>query len=338
MITKPSNPKQAFADRKVPVACGTGALELWDCLGLLEGLLKYGRANWRVAGVRVSTYLDAARRHMLKFAEGEWAAPDTQVPHLVSVRACIGIILDAATASMYPARVMTKTVGGKFLTDDRTPSIDVGAVEAEATRIANHLREMFKDHEPRHMTIDDTHVAGDVPPAAPQILDIDWAAVKAPVKPDANCITTPDGGCVGGINAGMQPCMHDEPTEPAFVLLPDEEPLPKDASVAKLNRADLARRFMPVALQHGTAVLSDDPAMREADLDYIHRVMVRDKPPSELVVTPALVENQLRLEEIAMGKTFQTPPEVGGYSTSGRQVMNDTPSDYGSDDWSKDNG
>lgn len=165
---KGPNPKQAFADRKVPVAIGSGALELWDCLGLLEGALKYGRSNWRVAGVRVSTYVDAARRHLLKFTEGEWCAPDTQIPHLVSVRACVGIILDAWTATQFPVRLdrPNAVLGGKFLTDDRIPSVDIGAVEAEATRIANHLREMFKDHAPRHVTIADTHVEPEVLSAA----------------------------------------------------------------------------------------------------------------------------------------------------------------------------
>lgn len=28
-------------------------------------------------------------------------------------------------------------------------------------------------------------------------------------EPDANCITTPDGGCIGGTLAGKPPCMHD---------------------------------------------------------------------------------------------------------------------------------
>ena len=35
-----------------------------------------------------------------------------------------------------------------------------------------------------------------------------WIKVSA-VEPDANCITTPDGGCVGGLAAGNEPCMHD---------------------------------------------------------------------------------------------------------------------------------
>lgn len=164
--SKPSNPKQAFADKKTPVAIGSGSMELWDCLGLLEGALKYGRSNYRVMGVRVSTYIDAARRHLLKFAEGEFCAPDTQVPHLVSVRACVGIILDAWTASAFPRTTIPTKVGGKFLTDDRIPSVDIEAVERETARISNHLREMFKDHSPRHMTIDDTNVVPVDPPVS----------------------------------------------------------------------------------------------------------------------------------------------------------------------------
>jgi len=27
--------------------------------------------------------------------------------------------------------------------------------------------------------------------------------------PDANCVTTADGGCIGGLSAGMAPCLHD---------------------------------------------------------------------------------------------------------------------------------
>jgi hypothetical protein len=30
------------------------------------------------------------------------------------------------------------------------------------------------------------------------------------VEPDANCITTADGGCAGGLSAGKERCMHDE--------------------------------------------------------------------------------------------------------------------------------
>jgi hypothetical protein len=32
---------------------------------------------------------------------------------------------------------------------------------------------------------------------------------NADVAPDANCITLPDGDCVGGLMAGKQRCMHD---------------------------------------------------------------------------------------------------------------------------------
>lgn len=32
---------------------------------------------------------------------------------------------------------------------------------------------------------------------------------ELPKEPDANCITTADGGCVGGLMTGKEPCMHD---------------------------------------------------------------------------------------------------------------------------------
>jgi hypothetical protein len=153
---KATNPKQAFADRKNPVAASPSAVAFYDSLGYLEGALKYGRANWRAAGVRVSTYISAMDRHVKKFSEGEWADPVTKVPHLVSARACLGIILDAALASRFPVTVEPVKIGGLFLTDDRVPSVDVGAIEAETTEVANHLRELFKGHDPRHWTIDDT--------------------------------------------------------------------------------------------------------------------------------------------------------------------------------------
>lgn len=168
MDSKATNPKQAFGDSKAPVSVVPETLPVWDCLGFLEGALKYGRANWRVSGVQVSTYVDAFERHANKFRAGEWADPETQVPHLVSARACLGIILDAFTASMYPVKSAPFTVGGEFLTDDRPPSIDLGALEKHVADRANHLRQLFKDKTPRHCTIADTYVLA-APPSYPPL-------------------------------------------------------------------------------------------------------------------------------------------------------------------------
>lgn len=161
MTEKDTNPKQAFADTKVPLDLNPDTVAFMDCLGYLEGALKYGTKNFRYSGVRVSTYIAAAKRHLKKFAEGEWAAPDTTVPHLVSARACLGIILDTYIASHYAVPAPPKKIGGQFLTDDRPPSVDVGRLEADMEVIANHLRQMFADKHPVHYTIEHTHVTGE---------------------------------------------------------------------------------------------------------------------------------------------------------------------------------
>lgn len=51
-----------------------------------------------------------------------------------------------------------------------------------------------------------------------------YLAAGAQPEPDANCITLPDGSCVGGLMAGKPPCMHDRPSgaQPA--------PIPADAA------------------------------------------------------------------------------------------------------------
>lgn len=38
---------------------------------------------------------------------------------------------------------------------------------------------------------------------------ITQAAAELESAPDKNCISTADGGCVGGVGAGLAPCMHD---------------------------------------------------------------------------------------------------------------------------------
>lgn len=70
------------------------------CLGLMDGALKYGRANWRVSGVRASIYFDAASRHLNAWFEGEGQDPDSGLPHLSHALACLAILVDAEAAGM----------------------------------------------------------------------------------------------------------------------------------------------------------------------------------------------------------------------------------------------
>jgi hypothetical protein len=136
---KPSNPKDIIGTNKVPLGLVPGTALAYQALGHLEGNLKYGLVNWREAGVRTSIYLDAMLRHIEKFKDGEWEDPETKVPHLGSICACANIIIDAYEC-------------GK-LEDDRPKSAPTGKVVDRLAGNVKHLRELFKEHNPAHYTI-----------------------------------------------------------------------------------------------------------------------------------------------------------------------------------------
>lgn len=141
--TKPSNPKDMIGSTKLPVGLVPDTITAEVTLAFLEGALKYGRYNWRIAGVRASIYNDALERHRKKWWNGENADQKTRVKHLSSIIACAGILLDAELCGM--------------LNDDRppyAPMSDLMDSPETLERIA-HLKELFKDHNPRQFTIAD---------------------------------------------------------------------------------------------------------------------------------------------------------------------------------------
>jgi hypothetical protein len=127
---------------KVPMHLVPGSAKAYLAMAFLEGALKYGKYNWRVAGVRSSIYLDAMERHMEKYKNGEWEDEETKVPHLASIMACCAIILDADLC-------------GK-LNDDRPPRADVSHLLDNMTEHVAHLKGVFKDYNPHQCTIEDT--------------------------------------------------------------------------------------------------------------------------------------------------------------------------------------
>ena len=54
MSTKDTNPKDAIGSGKVPMHLWPSTATAVGSIALLNGALKYGRSNWRVAGVRAS--------------------------------------------------------------------------------------------------------------------------------------------------------------------------------------------------------------------------------------------------------------------------------------------
>lgn len=136
--TKESNPKEAFGDAKVPMDLIPDSAIIEENLAFLEGALKYGGYNYRVVGVKVSTYVRAARRHLAKFWNGQDRDPLTRVMELASVRACCGILIDGLLKGN--------------ITDDRPPRAEIERQLKEAEAVVAHLKQLFKDHHPPQYT------------------------------------------------------------------------------------------------------------------------------------------------------------------------------------------
>ncbi len=76
-------------------------------LGMLEGARKYGRHNYRVAGVRSSVYFDATLEHLTSWWEGEDVDPDSGLSHIIKAICSLYVLADAEISGM--------------LNDDRPP-------------------------------------------------------------------------------------------------------------------------------------------------------------------------------------------------------------------------
>lgn len=148
--SKPTNPKDAIGSSKLPMDLIPETAVAEMATAFLEGALKYGRYNWRMMGVRSSIYYAAMRRHMSKWVNGEDEDKDTHVNHLASVMACCAIILDAEKC-------------GK-LNDDRPPRAPASREIDLLAKKVEHLKELFKDHNPHQYTIADVE---ETPPNQP---------------------------------------------------------------------------------------------------------------------------------------------------------------------------
>ena len=139
--TKDTNPKDAIGSDKLPLHLWPATATALGCLGLLDGMLKYGRTNWRVAGVRASIYIDACMRHVSKWDEGENLDEDSGLPHLGHALACLAILVDAQAA-------------GK-LNDDRMVEGGYLKFLKELTPHVARLKAKHAGRNPRHYTIKD---------------------------------------------------------------------------------------------------------------------------------------------------------------------------------------
>jgi hypothetical protein len=137
--TKETNPKDLIGSRKAKLSVVPAGVLFEIGLGMLEGTVKYGRHNYRVAGVRSSVYYDAAIGHLMDFWEGEDVDPESGLSHLIKAIASLVVWRDAM-------------LQGKLI-DDRPPRSRV--FKRHFNDSAAAIIDRHKDKSPRHYTIND---------------------------------------------------------------------------------------------------------------------------------------------------------------------------------------
>lgn len=93
-VKKETNPKDAVGVKKVPISTVPAPVMAEIGLAMLEGARKYGRHNYRAAGVRASVYYDALFRHMGAWWEGEDVDAESGLSHIVKALACLTVLRD----------------------------------------------------------------------------------------------------------------------------------------------------------------------------------------------------------------------------------------------------
>jgi hypothetical protein len=109
---------------------------------MLEGMLKYGRLNFREKGIRVSVYTDALERHINAYKAGEDIDPESGLPHLAKILSCAAVLADASVLGNITDDREYKGGGYLALVDAWTPAVAA-------------LKAKYADKDPKHYTIQD---------------------------------------------------------------------------------------------------------------------------------------------------------------------------------------
>lgn len=109
MSLNEKNPKENIGIKKVPLSTIPANVLAEIGLAMFEGARKYGRHNYRIAGIRSSIYYDAVLRHLIAWWENEDIDEDSGLNHITKALACLVILRDAQLNNK--------------ITDDRPPII-----------------------------------------------------------------------------------------------------------------------------------------------------------------------------------------------------------------------
>ena len=136
-MSKKTNPKEAIGTKKPRFYSGLPANVTKEVtIGVMEGAMKYGRHNYRIAGVRASTYIDATIGHLLDYWEGQDIDPDSDLHHITKAIASLYVLRDAQMRNMCE--------------DDRPPKSDVEGDKTRLQAIVNKLFEKYPNPVPAY--------------------------------------------------------------------------------------------------------------------------------------------------------------------------------------------
>ena len=136
-MSKKTNPKDAIGTKKPRFYSGLPANVTKEVtIGIMEGAMKYGRHNYRIAGVRASTYIDATIGHLFDYWEGQDIDPDSSLHHITKAIASLYVLRDAQMRDMCE--------------DDRPPRSNVEGDKIRLQAIVNELFKKYPNPEPAY--------------------------------------------------------------------------------------------------------------------------------------------------------------------------------------------
>lgn len=176
MSTKDTNPKDAVGIRKVAFSCIPWGVIAELGLAMLEGARKYGRHNYRIAGVRASVYFDGNMRHMTDWYEGEDIDPDSGENHVTKAIACLVVLRDS---------MMT----GNWV-DDRPPRKLPKGWVADMNKRAAHIIDKYPNAVEPCTETEKLHVGGGGNDSPHQFDDVMGDVMEARVAREKDGVST----------------------------------------------------------------------------------------------------------------------------------------------------
>tara|TARA_R110002153_G_scaffold155305_2_gene307350 strand:+ start:788 stop:1267 length:480 start_codon:yes stop_codon:yes gene_type:complete len=136
-VTKETNPKDAIGIKKPRAYSAVPQNVVREIsVGMMEGARKYGRHNYRVAGVRASVYFDATVGHLNDWWEGEDVDPDSGLSHVTKALCSLVVLRD--------------TMMNDMMTDDRPPPSNVEDTRNKLQQVVDDVWERHPDSVPAY--------------------------------------------------------------------------------------------------------------------------------------------------------------------------------------------